>query len=254
MIIIECILFFEGFKKELSFVLSPFHPGNEPSKCARCSPGNETKPVTASEIVLFCILPCFSNINFYSFVLEILPKTIKFRIFVQIKQSEQHVPINSEHCPNNNTGTCISPSTVTNTQHFLLLRQLPISSLTVSGGNYFKFCCRGTDGDSLEGCGIWKAEPRLGRNWKVHGWGAWSRVTCCLSSTDFKCTFSQPSGGSLARKRLICGDVPSLLLSWSGLEPWLPPEKSHSTIIAVETEAEAKRKVKIHGEFLMTST
>lgn len=43
--------------------------------------------------------------------------------------------------------------------------------LTVFVGNYLESCCRGTDGDSLEGCGIWKAEPKLGRNWNVHGCG-----------------------------------------------------------------------------------
>lgn len=45
------------------------------------------------------------------------------------------------------------------------------------------------------------------------------------ASFGYKCqiTFSQPSGGSRAKKRLICGDVPNLEPSWSGDEHTLPP-------------------------------
>lgn len=44
-----------------------------------------------------------------------------------------------------------------------------------------------------------------------------------MSSTNFRLTFSQPSGGSLARNLLMCGEVPSLPVSWSGDDPLLPP-------------------------------
>jgi hypothetical protein len=44
-----------------------------------------------------------------------------------------------------------------------------------------------------------------------------------VSSTNFRLTFSQPSGGSLARNLLMCGEVPSLPASWSGDDPLLPP-------------------------------
>lgn len=42
-----------------------------------------------------------------------------------------------------------------------------------------------------------------------------------LDSSNFKLTFSQPSGGSRAKNLLICGEVPNLLKS-SGDDPRLP--------------------------------
>jgi hypothetical protein len=47
----------------------------------------------------------------------------------------------------------------------------------------------------------------------------------------FVLTFSHPSGGSLAKNLLMCGEVPNL--GGSGDDPVLPPAKPHFNIIKV---------------------
>lgn len=49
-----------------------------------------------------------------------------------------------------------------------------------------------------------------------------------LSSRVLVLTFSQPSGGSLAKNLLMCGEVPSL--GGSGDDPVLPPARTHYSI------------------------
>lgn len=83
----------------------------------------------------------------------------------------------------------------------------------------------GGDGGDV-GCSGWNADPRDGRSVKP---GTVGFITDTESddvpSPAFKFTFSQPSGGSRAKKRLICGDVPNLEPSRSGDEHTLPPEE-----------------------------